>query len=297
MSEAKITPESLPKVRGTYRQNADLKNWFDVGGKAEILFKPADVADLQDFLKNVSKEIPVKILGAASNVIISDEGVKGVIIRLGGEFAKVFCDKNLVTAGCATLCGNVALSAKNAALGGLEFLTGIPGSIGGAVAMNAGCYGSDIAATLVSAKALDFAGNLHELKNSEFGFYYRGSKISQNFIFVEATFKAVKSTVEEVSEKIAACNLARENAQPIRAKTGGSTFKNPVGKKAWELIEVAGCRGAEQGDAQISFKHCNFMINRGKASASDLIDLGDKVRRLVKEKTGVDLEWEIKTIK
>jgi UDP-N-acetylmuramate dehydrogenase len=297
MFDAKITPQSLPKVRGVYRQNADLKSWFDVGGKAEILFKPADILDLQDFLQNCPKEIPIKILGAASNVIISDEGVNGVVIRLGGEFAKVFCDENFVTAGAAALCGNVALNAKNSALGGLEFLTGIPGSIGGAVAMNAGCYGSDIAATLVSAKALDFAGNLHELKNSDFGFYYRGSKIAQNFIFVEATFKAVRSSVEEVSQKIAAFNLQRENAQPIRAKTGGSTFKNPVDKKAWELIDAAGCRGMQQGDAQISTKHCNFMINRGKASASDLIGLGEKVKRLVKEKTGVDLEWEIKTIK
>ena len=286
----------LPKIRGVYRENAELKNWFDVGGKAEILFRPADIADLQDFLKNCPKEIPVKILGAASNVIISDDGVKGVVIRLGGEFAKISCDKELVKAGAATLCGNVALFSKNEGLANLEFLTGVPGSIGGALAMNAGCYGSEISNILVSAKALDFDGNLIELSNADFGFFYRGNKISQKYIFVEATFKSLKSNAEEVAKKIAEFNSQRELAQPIRAKTGGSTFKNPESKKAWQLIDEAGFRGAREGDAQISEKHCNFMINRGKASARDLINLGNKVKKSVKEKSGVDLEWEIKII-
>lgn len=289
--------KKLPKIRGTYRENAELKSWFDVGGKAEIMFRPADIADLQDFLKNISKEIPVQILGAGSNVIISDEGVKGVLIRFPGEFAKISRDGEIIKAGAAALCGNVALFCKNEGLAGLEFFTGIPGSVGGAIAMNAGCYGSDVEQTLISATAIDFDGNLIELKNSDFGFFYRGNKIAKRYFFVEGIFKTQKSSVEEVAKKISELNSNRENAQPIRAKTGGSTFKNPEGKKAWQLIDEAGCRGKSVGDAQISEKHCNFMINRGKARASDLISLGSEVKKLVKEKTGVDLEWEIKILK
>jgi UDP-N-acetylmuramate dehydrogenase len=286
----------LPTVRGAYRYNAELKNWFDVGGKAEILFRPADIEDLQNFLKNYSKKIPVQIIGAASNVIISDEGVKGVVVRLSGEFAKISCDEEIIKAGAAALCGNVALHSKNAALSGLEFFSGIPGSVGGAIAMNAGCYGSDISQILVSAKALDLDGNLVELKNKDFGFFYRGSKISKKFIFVEGVFKTTRSTIEAVAEKISELNQQREKAQPIRAKTGGSTFKNPTGKKAWQLIDEAGCRGKIVGDAQISEKHCNFMINRGKSCAQNLINLGNEVKKTVKEKSGVDLEWEIKIL-
>ena len=288
---------NLPPVRGTYRKNAELKTWFDVGGRAEIMFRPLDLDDLQNFLKNCPKEIPVQILGAGSNVIISDEGVKGVVIRLPGEFAKVSTDGDLVRSGAAALCGTVALSCKNSALSGLEFFSGVPGSIGGAIAMNAGCYGSDVAENLISATALDHQGNLHELKNSDFGFFYRGSKISKNFIFIEGLFRATKSTSEEVAKKISELNQQRETAQPIRAKTGGSTFKNPQEKRAWQLIDEAGCRGKIIGDAQISEKHCNFMINRGKARAQDLIDLGNEVKRLVKEKSKIDLEWEIKILR
>ena len=288
--------KKLPKVRGAYRENVELKSWFDVGGKAEILFRPADIADLQDFLKNCPKEIPINILGAASNVIVRDEGVKGVVIRLSGEFAKITQEEENIRAGAAALCGNVALFSRNAALDKIEFLTGIPGSIGGAIAMNGGCYGSDMSQILISAKALDFDGNVIELKNSDFGFYYRGNKISKNFIFVEALLKGEKSTAEIVSKKITELNQQREQAQPIRAKTGGSTFKNPQNNSAWKLIDEAGCRGMIEGDAQISEKHCNFMINRGKASANNLIDLGNKVKKLVKEKSGIDLEWEIKIL-
>lgn len=288
---------NLPKVRGQYRENAELKSWFDVGGTAEIMFRPADLSDLQEFLKNCPREIPVQILGAGSNVIIADEGVKGVVIRLPGEFAKISCDNNLVRAGAAALCGNVALSCKNSALSGLEFFTGIPGSVGGAIAMNAGCYGSDVSQTLVSATAIDRDGNLHKLQNSDFEFFYRGSKISKNFFFIEGLFKAAKSTIEEVTKKILELNQQREIAQPIRAKTGGSTFKNPQEKRAWQLIDEAGCRGKIVGDAQISEKHCNFMINRGTARAQDLIDLGNEVKKSVKEKSGIDLEWEIKILR
>jgi len=288
---------NLPKVRGVYRENAELKSWFDVGGPAEIMFRPADISDLADFLKTRDKKIPLNIIGAGSNVIVSDEGVKGVVIRLPGEFAKISQEGEMIRAGAAALCGNVALFSKNCGLSGLEFFSGVPGSVGGAIAMNAGCYGSDVSQTLVSATAIDFDGNIHELKNSDFKFFYRGSEISKKFFFVEGLFKLTKSSTEEVGRKISELTSQRENAQPIRAKTGGSTFKNPAQKRAWELIDEAGCRGKIIGDAQISEKHCNFMINRGSATAEDLITLGNEVKKLVKEKSGVDLEWEIKILK
>lgn len=291
----------LPKIRGIYRENAKLKNWFDLKGRAEILFRPADIDDLQHFLKNVPSQIPVTILGAASNVIIKDEGIKGVVIRLSGEFAKISYENNSIKVGAAALCGNVALYTKNEGLTNLEFLTGIPGAIGGAIAMNAGCYGSEIADFLISATALNLKGNLIELKNSDFNFSYRSNKIAKNFIFVEAIFKVEESNIKEVGDKIAQFNLNRQNSQPIRAKTGGSTFKNPPiddknQKKAWQLIDEAGSRGARKNDAQISEKHCNFMINTNSASAQDLIDLGNEARQKVKDQFGVNLEWEIKIL-
>ncbi len=293
--------KNLPQVRGIYRFDAELKNWFNVPAKAEILFRPKDILDLQEFLQKKPEEIPLTILGAASNVIIKEGGIKGVVIRLGGEFSQVSCENNFLKVGAAALCGNAAIYAKNAAIENLEFLTGIPGSIGGAIAMNAGCYGSDISQILISAKAIDFAGNIIELTNSDFGFFYRGSKITKNLIFIEAIFEGKHSSSEAIAKKIADLNLKREAAQPIRAKTGGSTFKNPeplnsLAKKAWQLIDEAGCRGLREGDAQISEKHCNFMINQGNASAQNLIDLGNKVQKLVKEKSGIDLEWEIKIL-
>ncbi len=299
--------QQLPGVRGTYRVNAELKNWFNVGGRAEILFRPADINDLRDFLKNCPKQIPITILGAASNVIICDEGVRGVVIRLPGEFSKIFCEGDLVKVGAAALCGNVALHGRDSEIGNLEFLTGIPGSIGGAIAMNAGCYGSDISQILISASAIDFAGNVIEFKNHEFDFFYRGSELVKNskerffggLVFVEAVLQGKKSTSEIISQKILELNKQREAAQPIRAKTGGSTFKNLVDseRKAWQLIDDAGCRGMVEGDAQMSEKHCNFMINRGKASAKNLVDLVSKVQKLVRESSGVDLVMEIKVIK
>jgi len=293
--------DKLPQVRGQYRQSSKLKTWFDVGGAAEIIFRPADLQDLSNFIKNCPQEVPVQIIGAGSNVIIDDAGVKGVVIKLGGEFAKISQKEDRIVAGAAALCVNVATSSKNFALSKLEFLSGIPGSIGGAIAMNAGCYGSDISQTLLSATAIDRAGNIVELKNSDFGFFYRGSKISKNYFFIEGVFQCENSTAETVAQKISELSQQREKAQPIRAKTGGSTFKNPPAnlsdKKAWQLIDEAGFRGKIIGDAQISEKHCNFMINRGKASAQDLIDLAEGAKKAVKEKSGVDLELEIKIIR
>jgi UDP-N-acetylmuramate dehydrogenase len=290
----------LPKVRGSYRANADLSktNWFQVGGNAEILFRPKDVDDLCLFLKNISKNIPLTILGVGSNIIIKDGGIAGVVIKLSGEFAKITNQDDIISAGAAALCFNVANYSKNFGLANLEFLTGIPGSIGGAIAMNSGCYGSDISKTLITATAIDYNGNLIKLKNSDFGFCYRSNKIAKNYIFISGDFKTQKANQEEIAARIISYNQARQETQPIKSKTGGSTFKNPANcdKKAWQLIDEAGCRGLKIGDAQISEKHCNFMINNGNASANQLIELGQKVQKIVKEKTGIELEWEIKIL-
>jgi UDP-N-acetylmuramate dehydrogenase len=289
---------NLPKVRGTYRFNVDLSktNWFRVGGNAQILFLPKDADDLAFFLKNRPQDLPLTVLGVGSNVIINDGGVEGVVIKLGGGFNKISHQNNLLTIGGACLCSNAALYCKVNGLANLEFLTGIPGSIGGAIAMNAGCYDGDVASNLISATAIDFEGNILELTNQDFGFKYRGNSLSKNLIFVEGVFKVENSTPEIVGKKIAEFNQKREAAQPIRSKTGGSTFKNPTDKKAWQLIDDAGCRGMKIGDAQISEKHCNFMINTGNAKAKDLIDLGNLVIDKVKAKSGITLEWEIKVI-
>lgn len=293
-----MSVSNLPKVKGSYRLNADLSktSWFRVGGAAEVLFRPEDAQDLAEFLKNKDADLEITILGACSNVIIKDNGIEGVIIKLGSNFAKINHDKDIIKIGGGTLCSNAALYAKINGLGGVEFLTGIPGTIGGSINMNAGCYGSDISQILVSAKAIDFDGNLIEFNNEDFGFKYRGHQLPKNLIFIEGTFKTFPSNAEEIGKKIAEFNKKREESQPIRSKTGGSTFKNPPEKKAWELIDQAGCRGLKMGDAQMSEKHCNFMINNNNAKAADLIALGNKVIDLVKEKTGITLEWEIKRI-
>ncbi len=291
--------DKLPKIRGKIRENAPLKNWFDIDSKAEILFKPADIDDLRDFLKNCDKNIPILILGAGSNVIIKDELVKAVVIRLGAEFSKIQNEGEILTSGCASLCKNIAQFSQNQALSGLEFFSGIPGCLGGAIAMNAGCYGDDVAKRILSVKAVDYDGNLHILKKEDFEFSYRKNKIAEKFIFVEASFKLQNSTTSKVFDKITELCKNREEAQPIRAKTGGSTFKNPFpddisAKKAWQLIDEAGCRGFKINDAEISQKHCNFMINSANATANDLIKLGNYVKSRVKEVSNIDLEWEIK---
>lgn len=290
---------NLPKVRGSYRFNVNLSktNWFRVGGNAQVLFLPKDEDDLVSFLINYPNDLPITVLGVGSNVIIRDGGIDGVVIKMGGGFAKISHQDNLVKIGGACLCANAALYSKINGLGGLEFLSTIPGSIGGAIMMNAGCYDGDVASVLVSAKAVDFSGKIIELQNSDFGFKYRGHSLGRNLIFIEGVFKFTSGSAEEIGKKIVEFNQKREATQPIRTKTGGSTFKNPSGdKRAWQLIDEAGCRGLKVGDAIMSEKHCNFMINRGNATAKDLIDLGNEVIDRVFKKTGIKLEWEIKII-
>ena len=291
-----IDKSQLPEVKGEYRFDAKLNNWFDLRGRAEILFRPKDAEDLAFFLKNISPEFNVQIIGAGSNVIISDDGVKGIVIKLPASFSEINHNENTITLGSASLCLNVAQYCKNFGLGGLEFLSGIPGSIGGAIAMNAGCYGADIAQTLISATAIDYLGNFHEINNIDFDFFYRGNNLSKKYIFISGKFKIAKSTPQEVSDKISELQKNRENAQPIRAKTGGSTFKNPPNKKAWELIDAVGFRGKSIGDAQISQKHCNFLINNKNASSKELIALGEETRKAVLKAFNINLEWEIKIL-
>lgn len=291
--------DQLPKVRGRYRQKAPLSGmtWFRVGGPAEILFKPADTDDLIEFLRNRPPEVPVTVMGVASNLLVRDGGIKGVVIRLGREFARIETnDSGLMRAGAGALCINVALTACESALTGLEFLRGVPGTVGGGLRMNAGAYDGEFKDVIKSATAVDAGGNVHVLSPEDMEFSYRHSGVPGDWIFLEAEFKAAPGEPHEISARMSEINRQREDSQPMRVRTGGSTFKNPPGHKAWELIDAAGCRGLERGGALVSEKHCNFLINTGKATAEDIEALGEEVRRRVFEHSGIELEWEIRRI-
>ena len=296
-----INIDNLPKIRGKYRFDTRLPNWFDVGGNAEALFRPKDLEDLQFFLQNIDKKINIQIIGAGSNIIICDEGIKGVVIRLGSDFSKIELIKKdhkfLIKAGASALAVNVANFAKNLGLSGIEFLSGIPGSIGGVIAMNAGCYGQETSQVLEEVIAINYQGEKHLLKNNQFNFIYRKNNLKKDFIFVEGVFLVEESSISEVTNKILKLQNQREISQPIRAKTGGSTFKNPIQKKAWELIDEIGFRGKINGGAQFSDKHCNFLINKNNATAKELIDLANEAKSEVAKKFSINLEWEIKVIK
>ena len=261
-----------------------------------MLFRPADVMDFQAFLRDRPRDVPYTVLGAGSNVLVRDGGISGVVIRLGGPFAEVNLENEALTAGAAALDVNVALGAAEMGLSGLEFLSGIPGTIGGAVAMNAGSYGAEIKDVLVSAQILDPDGQLHILSAEDFGFSYRHSQLPPGWIVVSALLRGTPAPQDAILTRIADIRTAREASQPVKGKTGGSTFTNPPGHKAWELIDAAGCRGLVRGGAQVSEKHCNFLINIGSATASDLEDLGEEVRRRVLEHSGVELHWEIRRL-
>ena len=289
----------LPKIRGKYREQARLAQvtWFGVGGPAEVIFRPEDIDDLSFFLKEISKEIPVSIIGVGSNLLVRDGGIEGVVIRLGRNFAKMSIENsNILRAGAAALNYNVVHFTADNSLSGIEFLVGVPGSIGGALCMNAGCYSREVSDVMIKATVVDSDGNLHVLSKSDIGYVYRGNTLPDDWFFVEGFFQLefmekeiVKSNIEDISKK-------REETQPIRTKTSGSTFKNPGDKKAWQLIDAAGCRGMREGGAIVSTKHCNFLINEGNAAAKDIEKLGEKVRKMVYENTGIMLDWEIKRI-
>lgn len=290
--------DRMPKVRGRVRENVMLSesNWFQVGGPAEILFKPDDVQDLAHFLKEKPKDIPVTVIGVGSNLLVRDGGLKGVVIRLGRGFAEIKSEGDLLHAGAGALDVNVAWAAEEQSLTGLEFLSGIPGTIGGALRMNAGAYGSDLSQVLVEAQAVDSAGEIHTLSLEEMQFTYRHAGIPHDWIFTRATLRGTPGDRKTIAERIHKIAEERASTQPVRARTGGSTFKNPEGHKAWELIDAAGCRGLAMGAAQVSDKHCNFLINNGSATAHELESLGEEVRKRVYAHSGIMLEWEIQRI-
>jgi UDP-N-acetylmuramate dehydrogenase len=290
--------DALPEVRGTYQELSPLRDavWFRAGGPAEILFRPADEADLRAFLANKPESLPVSVIGVGSNLLVRDGGIKGIVVRLPASFGRVVVEGNRLRAGAAALDAAVARAAAEAGLGDLEFLRGIPGTVGGAVRMNAGCYGREIKDVFVEAVAIDERGKKFTLGANDISFSYRHCSAPEGLIFVETLFQGRPEPREAVRARMEALVTQRESTQPIRAKTGGSTFKNPPGKKAWQLIDEAGCRGLVRGGAQVSPMHCNFLINTGAATAADLEALGEDVRTRVREKSGVTLEWEIRRV-
>jgi UDP-N-acetylmuramate dehydrogenase len=296
--------DRLPPVRGKLLANEQLApfTWFRVGGAADALFLPKDEDDLADFLAKLDPIIPVIVLGAASNVIVRDGGVAGVVVRLGPAFGKVSVDGLRVTAGAAALDARVSMAAAAAGIAGMEFFSGVPGTIGGALRMNAGCYGRETKDVLVEARALKRNGERVTLSNADFHFSYRHTEAAENLVFVEALFEGTADDPAAITERIDALKARRETTQPIREKTGGSTFANPDPpgtpnqRSSWKLVEEAGMRGARRGGAQVSELHCNFLINTGDATAADIAGLGEDVRAAVKAKSGVELRWEIKRI-
>jgi UDP-N-acetylmuramate dehydrogenase len=291
--------DRAPQVRGRLTANAPLDRvtWFRVGGPAELLFKPADADDLAQFLSGLPAEVPVTVMGVGSNLLVRDGGVPGVLIRLGAGFARMRAlPDHVLEAGAAALDLNVAKAAQTAGLAGLEFFCGVPGTLGGALRMNAGAYGSEVKDVLIEAEAVDRGGRLRRAGAQALGMSYRHSAAPEDWIFTRAWLQARPGNPEDIARRMAQIQTEREESQPIRTRTGGSTFKNPPGKKAWQLIDAAGCRGLKLGGAQVSEKHCNFLINSGGATAADIEALGEEVRRRVKETSGIELEWEIRRI-
>jgi UDP-N-acetylmuramate dehydrogenase len=290
--------EALPPLRGRLQADAPLApfTWFRAGGHAEALIRPADVDDLARFLAALPLDVPVQVIGACSNLIVRDGGLPGVTIRLARGFSAIVAESDGVTAGAASLDVTVAEHAAAAGLTGLEFLSGIPGSIGGAVAMNAGAYGGDMASVVDWVEIVTRNGEQRRLDARDLAFAYRHSALPAGAVVTRARLRAMPGAASLIAARMAEIKSARESSQPIRARTGGSTFRNPDGMKAWELIDIAGCRGLTRGGAMVSDKHCNFLINTGNATAADIEGLGEEVRRRVFAATGVTLEWEIKRI-
>ncbi|GJD32895.1 UDP-N-acetylenolpyruvoylglucosamine reductase [Methylobacterium adhaesivum] len=297
-----LTPairDRAPGLRGRLIANQPLSDltWFRVGGPAQVLFTPADTEDLAALLAALDPETPVTVVGLGSNLIVRDGGVPGVVVRLGGKaFGSVEIDGEHLRAGTAVPDMRLAKAAAEAGLDGLAFFRGIPGSVGGALRMNAGAHGGETTDVLVSAEGVDRAGNLRTFTHAEMGFTYRHSAAPDDVIFMSALFRGRPGDRAAIEAEMDRVTAAREAAQPIRERTGGSTFKNPPGAKAWQLVDAAGCRGLTVGGAQVSEMHCNFLINRDGATAADIEGLGEEVRRRVRETSGVALHWEIKRI-
>ena len=289
---------TLPTLRGRLKEQELLAplTWFRVGGAAEFLVRPADSEDLCAFLKNLPLEMPVMVMGAASNLIVRDGGIHGVVIKLARGFGEVVVEADGLIVGAASLDTTVAEHAAAAGFAGLEFLSGIPGTIGGAVAMNAGAYGGEMANVLDWAEIVTRDGQLHRLSVQELGLSYRHSRLPADAVVVRARLRAQKGEATLIAARMAEIKAKREASQPVRARTGGSTFANPEGRKAWELIDQAGCRGLRRGNAQVSDLHCNFLLNLGDATAAELEGLGEEVRSRVALHSGVTLRWEIKRV-
>jgi UDP-N-acetylmuramate dehydrogenase len=289
----------MPALRGRLMPNQSLAEltWFRVGGPAQALFMPEDEADLAHFLAHLPGGIPVTVIGLGSNLIVRDGGVPGVVIRLGRGFGEVKVEDGArVRAGAAVPDVKVSRAAQEAAIAGLAFFRGIPGAIGGALRMNGGAYGRETKDALIEARAVDRHGNVRVFSNGDMHYSYRHCGAPEDVIFTEALFKGMPGDPAAIAAEMDKITESREATQPIKSRTGGSTFKNPPGHKAWQLIDAAGCRGLKVGDAQVSEMHCNFLINLGGAKAADIETLGETVRRRVKENSGVELEWEIKRI-
>jgi len=300
MSFPDIVPElkaRMPELRGRLLANQPLGEftWFRVGGPAQAFLIPEDENDLAYFLRNLSMEIPITVIGAGSNLIVRDGGVPGVVIRLGRGFNEVRIEERRVTAGTAMLDIMVARAAQAAGVAGLAFLSGIPGTIGGALRMNGGAYGGETKDVLLETRGIDRQGNLRTFSNGEMGFSYRQCSAPHDVIFTAAVLQGRGGEPEQIAGEMATIKKKREASQP-RNRTGGSTFKNPPGHSAWKLVDEAGCRGLTIGGAQVSELHSNFLINLGSASAADIETLGETVREKVKENSGIDLEWEIKRV-
>jgi UDP-N-acetylmuramate dehydrogenase len=289
---------ALPPLRGRIQADAPLApvTWFRVGGPAEWLVRPADLDDLLLLLRDLPETMPLTVIGAASNLIVRDGGVQGVVLRLAGRaFGAIERDGDGIVAGAAALDATVAEHAAAAGLGGLEFLCGIPGTVGGAVAMNAGAYGTEVKDILDWAEVATPRGLLR-LAAADFAFAYRKAALPARGVVVRARFRAAPGDAAAIAARMAEIRAARESTQPVRARTGGSTFKNPPGHKAWQLVDAAGCRGLRHGGAQVSELHTNFLLNTGGATAADIEGLGEQVRARVKAASGVELEWEIKRV-
>ena len=295
---AKLTA-SLPDLRGRLAAEAPLKDytWFRVGGPAEVLYSPADEADLAYVLKHLPQDIPVTMIGLGSNLLVRDGGIEGVVIRLGRGFGEIKVEDGArLRVGTAVPDVKVARAAADAGIAGLTFYRGIPGGIGGALRMNGGAHGTETCEVLVEARAVDRQGNIHVLPVADFHYAYRHCGAPADYIFTEALFQGAPGDPQKILAEMDEIAAYREEVQPIKSRTGGSTFKNPPGNKSWQLIDAAGCRGLSVGDAKVSELHCNFLINEGNASAADIETLGETVRARVKETSGVELEWEIKRL-
>jgi len=286
-------------VRGKLTPNAPLAPlvWFKSGGSAEWLFEPADEQDLTDFLRELDPQVPVMALGLGSNLIVRDGGVRGVVVRLGKPFARIErLDETSLRCGGGASGILVSSTARDAGVAGLEFLRGIPGTVGGFVRMNGGAYGREVKDILVSVRLALRSGEVVEWPLETLGYTYRHSEVPEGAVVIGAVFRGTPGDPQAIGAEMDAIARAREESQPLRSRTGGSTFKNPPGHKAWALVDAAGCRGLRIGDAQVSEKHCNFLLNLGSATSTDIEALGEEVRRQVKAKTHIGLEWEIQRV-